>query len=413
MKRFNFFAFCLISILVQVSCGETNKTEQRKLEFPISLNLASLFDGEIANPLPPLSEIVDSIEYIHLSNANGNPIGNISEIKVTENFIFVNASSEAALMFDRRGTFIRQIGAIGKGPGEYSQPLGIIPFEEDNVVAIYAYPLGDYMIYNLNGQFIKRLPRFSGRNPLPLNKDIVIGDAAGFFNRKWGFMVRAFNLNGDTVIDKRSHHEPLLNADAWRKLQYITNTTLVPYNSDTLLAYELAIDTLFSFDGKALSPRYILNLEGYGGNLLDRLSLVTEAIANRTTSLLSFFETTKYFFAVFVVSSRPWLVSFNKSTQELCGAPYPLCFPENVSIKLASTENVTIENDVDGGPDIYPKQIMSSRIGVSWFYPYELKDLDNPMQKHAKNPLAQAQLSSMINRIDIEGNPVVAILYFK
>ena len=56
---------------------------------------------------------------------------------------------------------------------------------------------------------------------------------------------------------------------------------------------------------------------------------------------------------------------------------------------------------------------MSSRIGVSWFYPYELKDLDNPMQKHAKNPLAQAQLSSMINRIDIEGNPIVAILYFK
>ena len=92
MKRFNFFAFCLISILVQVSCGETNKTEQRKLEFPVSLNLASLFDGEIANPLPPLSEIVDSIEYIHLSNANGNPIGNISEIKVTENFIFVNVS---------------------------------------------------------------------------------------------------------------------------------------------------------------------------------------------------------------------------------------------------------------------------------------------------------------------------------
>ena len=90
-------------------------------------------------------------------------------------------------MFDRRGTFIRQIGAIGNTLVSILNHW-VIPFEEDNVVAISAYPLGDYMIYNLNGQFIAVYLDLVGET-LPLNKDIVIGDAAGFFNRKWGFMV--------------------------------------------------------------------------------------------------------------------------------------------------------------------------------------------------------------------------------
>jgi hypothetical protein len=72
-----------------------------------------------------LSSIAAQVEKIEPETGDSSLLGTINRISFADSFIFIMDYSPKILQFDRKGKFIRQIGARGKGPGEYSSLSGI------------------------------------------------------------------------------------------------------------------------------------------------------------------------------------------------------------------------------------------------------------------------------------------------
>ena len=100
------------------------------------------------------SEIFKSVKTIILETRNESLIAHISEMQVFENRIFIlDVIGRALLVFDTEGRFIRRIGGLGRGPGEYRN---ISDFTIDPVNSrILVAADGTIIQYNTDGEFIK------------------------------------------------------------------------------------------------------------------------------------------------------------------------------------------------------------------------------------------------------------------
>lgn len=71
-----------------------------------------------------LRDIVDSINVVRLETPAGYEIGKIDKVTLVNDTIFIldRRKSHKLFMFSNTGDFIRCVGSIGQGPGEYAEP---------------------------------------------------------------------------------------------------------------------------------------------------------------------------------------------------------------------------------------------------------------------------------------------------
>jgi hypothetical protein len=92
-------------------------------------------------------------------------IGKIREIVLTDRFIFVlDEQSGVVYQFESNGTFIRILGSVGEGPGEYIRAQSIRRIYND-YIALYDSRTAQIKVYDQTGTFVKETPR---RNQLKL-----------------------------------------------------------------------------------------------------------------------------------------------------------------------------------------------------------------------------------------------------
>lgn len=61
------------------------------------------------------------VEYVKLETQDSILVGDIKQLKRTEQYIFIYSRRQNhIMMFDKSGKFIRRIGRVGQGPGEMS-----------------------------------------------------------------------------------------------------------------------------------------------------------------------------------------------------------------------------------------------------------------------------------------------------
>ncbi len=95
-------------------------------------------------------------------------------VDVNNNYIFVDAVAKQVLMFKNDGKFIQQFGRVGKGPGEYEQPI-CVSFDKngniyiaDNVLRRISKFSSNYSFINsfiIEGtHFVPRFMKFIGEN---------------------------------------------------------------------------------------------------------------------------------------------------------------------------------------------------------------------------------------------------------
>lgn len=107
-----------------------------------------------------LSKIADDISYIKLDNKY--LLGLINDYKIVNKKIYLQAKDIGILIYDRNGEFLKKIGSIGRGPGEYASG---VPFTVDETTGtIYVKDRGDIIkVYSNCGAFIRSflLPKCS------------------------------------------------------------------------------------------------------------------------------------------------------------------------------------------------------------------------------------------------------------
>jgi hypothetical protein len=103
-----------------------------------------------------LSSIFKKVKTIILETTSESVIGGISNLQIFKNYIFIldSHSPHKLFVFDTEGRFIRIVGDIGHGPGEYLQPNDFtIDPEKEEIYLLYAHTRINK--YNIEGKFIE------------------------------------------------------------------------------------------------------------------------------------------------------------------------------------------------------------------------------------------------------------------
>lgn len=110
-KQFLYFIFYLFFF---ISCSSQQK------ELPLNSNYIINLDGK-KEPSIAYSSIFKSVHSIVLETNKDCLIGTISELQVFDGLIYIldQHIAKSLFVFDMEGRFIRKIGSLGRGPGEY------------------------------------------------------------------------------------------------------------------------------------------------------------------------------------------------------------------------------------------------------------------------------------------------------
>jgi hypothetical protein len=112
-----------IALLAVLSCSRQSSNEDN---LPVIC-----FDG--FRDIHPAE--ITTTSFLKLSTDNNCLIGSLSQIISTKDLLLI-ADEKKVLVFDKKGSFITQIGQQGKGPGEYLNPVSFFIQEEENIIHI-------------------------------------------------------------------------------------------------------------------------------------------------------------------------------------------------------------------------------------------------------------------------------------
>ena len=134
----------------------TNNSETKNEFIEINIDELDLKDSVL------FSTFFSSVKIIPLETNKNCLIGSIADIVIVNDTIYVldQFNAKSLLVFDLEGNFIRKIGNVGRGPGEYSMPQSFTVDTKHNQVHIVDR-FRKILTYTLNGKFIKEVtPEF-------------------------------------------------------------------------------------------------------------------------------------------------------------------------------------------------------------------------------------------------------------
>ncbi len=256
-----------------ISCDTDKKTNLLTIQI----------DSDINNSLK-LSDITDNIEAVELETTDLSLISKVKRVLHTKDYIIIN-ESKTIMIFDKAGKFIRQIGSIGQGPGEYTRIWDITAdFKNKH---IYIYTNEDKIIcYDFDDNLIKEsLPifRIGGANyincingKLFLLSELLIKHENTKINRTFLYQISNDLLKSDSIKVHEFNHNGIwfhpyndyITCDEKNIYLYYSDLSSNPFVLDTLyqLKDEQPIPHLnLSFNNKGLTINgkkeiYILNI---------------------------------------------------------------------------------------------------------------------------------------------------------
>lgn len=114
MKRLHTYLSALLLVSV-LACVSENKEEGSTEAIPTIISLAKGYAGDSLD----FENLVEAPSVVVLQY--DGVIAEVDKVLLTETYLYVqDKKSVVLLQFDPRGKFIRQIGAKGQGPGEYT-----------------------------------------------------------------------------------------------------------------------------------------------------------------------------------------------------------------------------------------------------------------------------------------------------
>ena len=114
----------------------------------------SVFNMSVRNEAVqiPSEGLIDDVSIVKLDNSAGAPvIGIIEDAYESENAYYI-VSSETVYEYAKDGSFVRRIGAKGRGPGEYLNPQGI--GMSGGRLYVFDYNTQNILTYGEDGSFI-------------------------------------------------------------------------------------------------------------------------------------------------------------------------------------------------------------------------------------------------------------------
>ena len=377
-------AFC-IAIAGCTSSGK-QKTKSREETLFFSLNIS---DVKSETELP-LSQLVESLEIIPLENKD-EAFSKIGVIYVTDNFVGIQSNNQDAFkLFDKKGKFIGNIGAVGQGPGEYNSLYHCQIDEKNKRVYMTTYNADKILTYDFDGIYLEKenIPypnRIRKANAyIDKEKKQVVVLTLPFKgmdeNVCW---VQDFN---GKIVKKVSAENFALTPDFSNEV--VLNRNTIGYDFQLLKFFQEQQDTLYHYniENNFLEPVFSFVAPIKTGELIYSYTEIF-------SYYLTFIKTIKMRATPDIDIGKTELIIIDKKTQE--------------------SHYVRIVNDYLGGWEFDPF-FLSFRIRDGYFTyalePIELKELlEESLKKEDLQPDVRKRITELNAKLNSNDNNVIMI----
>lgn len=412
MNRFFLSRLMFVIPLLMISCGSPKSKQPSDISSQDSLRMeqAALPFLDLADLISKkrdvlLSELAVRITYIPLETPRSFMIGEKNvHVKPCGEYIFVSEHGKPVGAFDRTGKFIRKIGNIGKGPGEYNFDFIFWPDEASRQVYIWNADKGTIMAYSFEGAFLKDIkPEFRLGNFVPVGNGLFLS---------WTFMQADFEgkfyrmVFHDNIGKTKSRvFESKKKYDFSHGISIMTPLlTRAPegwlYNSwenDTI--FRIKADSSFTpaFSWKSGKLRIPIDgMKDYSRFLREKDNYLMD---------LNAIESPSKWFIRYDYQGRNNLAVYDKRSAEF------------FVVANADTAQRGIINDIDGGPSFFPLwDNENGRYFVRLINAIDLLDYQNGKAKNTiepKDPAAARKFREMVATLTDNSNPVVMLVELK
>ena len=388
----------LLSLTISILFAYCSPSEQKKANSLPTFDLTDLSKTSIVK----LSDLnVKDIDYIPLETSNTSLIKHTGKIIVSDSDIYVENYLMAILRFAKDGKLKNHIGKQGRGPGEFNNT---IDFAVDSLLGQVFILNGNRSnpkinVYTLSGDFIESflIPKHI-RHIARLN-DMILG----YRTNTKGIIDSSFvliNYSGHT-IKEFPNRLPFNEVEVPRG--FLNEILQYNYNKK-LYTKELCSDTVFVFENLNFKPAYILDFgkkllspEVRGGmnSFEDLIQVSTQYCITR-----NLFETNKFIYTDFSCEEHHYAFISYKNKKE--------CLLLNM--------DKGIENDIDGGPNIWLKTAQDDSTIICWINAFELKQYvhsDEFKNSAPKYPEKKKELEQLANSLNENDNPVLILVKLK
>lgn len=281
-----------ILILLFLSCNQNNKNEH-SFANAIEVNIDNLKSNEIVK----FSEIFSNYKVIPLETNKECLIGKISSIRFLKNNIVVldPLFAKSVYLFEHNGKFIRKIGKLGKGPGEYISPMAISTNEDTKQIAIYDGALNRIQLFNLDGTFLKMVQlkqKIAAKSFEITNDEIFI---CNYVDKSLNYLLYAIDFNGNII----GEWFPNENISGFSDNAISSPANIFFKRDDELIFRESSLNTIFRIKENFIEPYITLTsekklkeneLEQINKENFGHASKTMEISNNTFTGILSYVE---------------------------------------------------------------------------------------------------------------------------
>ena len=355
-----------------------------------------------------LSELADDIEYIPLETNDKCLLRSTAKYHFTNEFIFVN-NIEYILQFDRTGKFIKQIGKHGRGPGEIGLIRILSVLDKQKQLVVQTNWARKLYYFSYDGDFLKSEPIKDVRRIKAIpGERLVYFDGCVYGHEDYMFAL--VNTEGDTLDVVNNHFKWENETGFVGTMSYHLFVPFYFYNN-AISFKSMHNDTVYNVAGDSIRPEYLVDLGKYQLPQEDRIEVPSsggfEGFAERSKAyrFCSVFEADEMLF----ISSSGYQdrIQYNMIYDR----------PGATGRLLVDNQNEfgSIINDIDGGPDFWPKAAVNDTTLYMPILPLDLKkkELRDKIMNSGVDPHNYSSLLEMIDRLDENDNPVLMVARLK
>jgi hypothetical protein len=409
------FFISVFGILFLISCGESaNKSKEKNektlnsSEPPYQINLES---DQKKEQSVFLSSLGKELEYIPLETNPNSLIGDNPHFKFTSDYIFVaDAPYGRLLQFDKTGKFIKQIGANGRGPGEYTTASSFcIDQRKERIFIMSCWSKCRIMEFDFDGKYIQSFDL-----PWDSNGFLVL-DTLGFvfqvadYSPSAGGVIpgnRDYSFLENNLIITDFKCKPLFKVKRhFIRESNLEGSSIAFYYYDNELRFQqFGVDTLYILKKNKLEPFAVFNL---GKSKMDPNVKFGRSNAEIQEKIR---EIEKEIFIRRIAENKEYLfVSLNMG---LSDSSKPFIFNKRTT-QLTFLKSAEFENDIDGGLSFWPSILSNDSIMIDFATALEIKNarptkpLNNLTEDGKK---LHEQFLNITNNLTETSNPVIIVL---
>jgi len=388
-----------IMIVCILICSCKNQSVENKVPGITEIN----FEAALADVRDvKLSDIVSEIRHIPLETSEVSLVGPRTwqgAIPAGDYFL-VPQRKNPLMVFDSDGHFVRTIGSVGRGPGEYPAEYYVVWCPANELVYIKGSYSENILKFHIGGEYrgMFRAERSIITMEAPGNGSLVGGLMLYFDADTLGYNYIMFDTTGRITAEYEIARNAVVDISepgSGQKQAMIVNPVIMRTPSGINIDTHLN-DTIFSVDNKGnMKPSVWFNKGKYnpGFPLYQSIDKIVEGVTN-FIHVHYVTESGKNIFIVYSLDNRQGRLLYDKE--------------EGIQYAIGKTIN-----DIDGSVQWNPGGIQYGNISIMLTSPVALKkNLVSGMYdvKDVRHPDRNRKFREMVELLKEDDNPVLTVI---